>query len=100
MRGLPFRCSPAKSVFLVRQCLSFCGGQQITPDGILVIDNHLLKSGILHKPYQRHLAKGMTKTKALIAIARKLIGIIFALVRDHSDYIADYSGQLVFKKAA
>jgi hypothetical protein len=42
----------------------------------------------------------MPKIKALMAIARKLIGIIFALVRDHSNYIADYSSQLVFKKAA
>ena len=62
--------------------------------------NTTRKNGILHGPYQRHLAKGMPKIKALMAIARKLIGIIFALVRDHSNYIADYSSQLVFKKAA
>lgn len=62
--------------------------------------NTTRKNGILHGPYQRHLAKGMPNIKALIAIARKLIGIIFALVRDHNCYIADYSSQLVFKKAA
>ena len=62
--------------------------------------NTTRKNGILHSSYQRHLAKGMPRIKALIAIARKLIGIIFALVRDHSNYIADYSGQLAFKKAA
>jgi transposase len=62
--------------------------------------NTTRKNGILHGPYQRHLAKGMPRIKALMAIARKLIGIIFALVRDHSNYIADYSSQLVFKKAA
>jgi transposase len=62
--------------------------------------NTTRKNGILHGPYQRHLAKGMPRIKALIAIARKLIGIIFALVRDHSEYIADYSSQLVLKKAA
>ncbi len=62
--------------------------------------NTTRKNGILHDSYQRHLAKGMPKIKALMAIARKLIGIIFALVRDHSNYIADYSSQLVFKKAA
>lgn len=62
--------------------------------------NTTRKNGILHKPYQRHLAKGMPRIKALIAIARKLIGIIFALIRDHSNYIADYSSQLLFKKAA
>ena len=62
--------------------------------------NTTRKTGILHSTYQRHLAKGMPRIKALIAIARKLLGIIFALVRDHSNYIADYSEQLMLKKAA
>ena len=62
--------------------------------------NTTRKNGILHGSYQRHLAKGMPRIKALMAIARKLIGIIFALVRNHSNFIADYSRQLVFKKAA
>ena len=62
--------------------------------------NTTRKNGILHSTYQRHLAKGMPRIKALIAIARKLLGIIFALVRDHSNYIADYSEQLMLKKAA
>lgn len=52
--------------------------------------NTIRKGGIMHKHYQRHLQKGMKKIKALIAIARKLLGIIFALVRDHSKYVADY----------
>lgn len=52
--------------------------------------NTVRKGGIMHKHYQRHLQKGMKKIKALIAIARKLLGIIFALVRDHSKYVADY----------
>jgi len=62
--------------------------------------NTTRKNGILHGAYQRHLAKGMPRIKALMAIARKLIGIIFALVRDHRNYNADYSTQLVLKKAA
>ncbi|NNL75697.1 MAG: IS110 family transposase [Desulfobacterales bacterium] len=62
--------------------------------------NTTRKNGVLHGAYQQHLAKGMPRIKALIAIARKLIGIIFALVRDHSNYIADYSSQLELKKAA
>lgn len=62
--------------------------------------NTTRKNGVLHGPYQRHLAKGMPRIKALIAIARKLITIIFALVRDHNDYITDYPSQLIFKKAA
>lgn len=46
--------------------------------------------GILYTPYQRHLAAGMAKPKALIALARKLLGIIVALVRDHSEYQIGY----------
>ena len=46
--------------------------------------------GILHTPYQRHLATGMAKPKALIAMARKLLGIIVALVRNHSEYQIGY----------
>jgi transposase len=52
--------------------------------------NTVRKGGIMHRHYQRHLGKGMEKIKALIAIARKLLGIIFALVRDHSKYVVDY----------
>jgi transposase len=52
--------------------------------------NTVRKGGIMHKHYQRHLQKGMKKIKALVAIARKLLSIIFALVRDHSEYVTDY----------
>jgi len=48
------------------------------------------QGGILHTPYQRHLAAGMAKPKALVAMARKLLGIIVALVRDHSQYQIEY----------
>ena len=40
------------------------------------------KGAAFHEDYQRHLAKGMKKTKALIAISRKLIRVLFAMVRD------------------
>ena len=45
------------------------------------------KNGILHDTYNKQIKKGMTKTQALTAISRKIIGIIYALVRDSSDYI-------------
>jgi transposase len=48
--------------------------------------NTVRKSGIMHKPYQQHLQKGMPRIKALIAIARKLLGIMLALVRTQSEY--------------
>ncbi len=48
------------------------------------------KGGIMHTHYQKHLQKGMKGIKALVAIARKLLMIIFALVRNHTEYQEDY----------
>ncbi len=48
------------------------------------------KGGVMHAWYQRALGRGMKKTKALVAVSRKLLGIIFALVRDHSVYVENY----------
>ncbi len=62
--------------------------------------NVVRKGGILHTQYRHHLKKGMPKIKALIAISRKLLSIIFALVRDHSVYIAEYSKTQQLKEAA
>jgi len=53
--------------------------------------NVVRKGGILHKQYQKCLQRGMLKMKALIAMARKILGIIFALVRNHSNYIPNYT---------
>lgn len=53
--------------------------------------NTVRKGGVMHQRYQMHLGKGMPKNKALIAVARKLLVIIFALVRHNSVYISDYS---------
>lgn len=52
--------------------------------------NTVRKGGIMHEHYQRHLKKGMKRIKALVAIARKLLVIIFALVRTGSEYREDY----------
>ena len=54
----------------------------------------------MYTAYQRHLDQGMPKIKALVAIARKLLGVIFALVRDHSEYIENFSKGEMFKLAA
>lgn len=48
--------------------------------------NTVRKGGIMHEPYQGHLQKGMPRIKALIAIARKLLGIMLALVRTQREY--------------
>lgn len=52
--------------------------------------NTVRKGGVMHDHYQKHLKKGMKKIKALVAIARKLLGIIFALVRTECEYQEDY----------
>jgi transposase len=62
--------------------------------------NTIRKGGVMHASYQRYLERGMPKIKALIAIARKLLGILFALVRDHSQYVQSHSPKEVLKLAA
>jgi transposase len=62
--------------------------------------NTIRKGGVMHACYQRYLERGMPKTKALIAIARKLLRILFALVRDHSQYVENYSTKEALKLAA
>lgn len=52
--------------------------------------NVVREGRIMHERYERYLQRGMPKTKALIAIARKLLGILFALVRDQSEYVKNY----------
>lgn len=52
--------------------------------------NVIRQGGILHQWYQTALSRGMLKMKAIVGAARKLLGIIFALVRDHSEYVAGY----------
>jgi len=62
--------------------------------------NTIRKGGVMHASYQRYLERGMPRTKALIAIARKLLRTLFALVRDHSQYDEQYSQKEVLKLAA
>lgn len=62
--------------------------------------NTVRKGGIMYTYYQRCLQRGMIKMKALIAVARKLLGTIFALVRDHSEYVTGYSKTRGLKMAA
>jgi transposase len=57
------------------------------------------KGGAMHEWYQRALGRGMIKTKALVAVSRKLLGVIFALVRDHSIYVENYTKQILQEAA-
>ena len=62
--------------------------------------NVVHKGGIMYEYYQGCLARGMLKMKALTAVSRKLLGVIFALVRDHSEYRGNYAVEQELKKAA
>jgi transposase len=53
--------------------------------------NTVKKGGAMHQWYRSACDRGMLKTKALVAVSRKLLSILFALVRDHSAYVPHYS---------
>jgi transposase len=53
--------------------------------------NAVRKGGAMHEWYQSACGRGMSGTKALVAVSRKILGILFALVRDHSEYVPNYS---------
>jgi len=48
--------------------------------------NVVREGRIMHERYERYLQRGMPRMKALTAIARKLLGILFALARDQRNY--------------
>jgi len=48
------------------------------------------KNGILYDYYARLTGRGMERMRALIAVSRKLLRIIHAIVRDNSDYVGQY----------
>jgi transposase len=52
--------------------------------------NMVKTNGILHEPYQQMVGRGMPKVKALVAMARKLLRIIFALARDNTVYAENH----------
>ena len=62
--------------------------------------NAVKSKGIMHAKYQKMLDRGMPKMKALIAISRKLLGLIFAIVRDNTKYLENYSDDHHYKLAA
>jgi transposase len=48
------------------------------------------KNGILYDYYVRLTGRGMERMRALIAVSRKLLRIIHAIVRDNRDYVRQY----------
>lgn len=61
--------------------------------------NTVRRGGVM-QGYYLSCRQRMPRPKALVAVARKLLRIIFALVRDHSSYIRDYSKKLCHLKEA
>ena len=59
-------------------------------------------NGILHDYYTKLTERGMKRMMALVAVSRKLWGIIYAIVRDDSEYLANFESikRQVIKKAA
>ena len=64
------------------------GGNEraLIADSVFGLLNVVRKGGIFHEKYQSYLNRGMLRQKALIAIARKLLRVIFAIVRDHKEF--------------
>ena len=60
------------------------------------------KNGIMCDYYARLIARGKVRTSALIVVAKKLLRIIHAMLRDGRDYIHNYASpkRVVIKKAA
>jgi len=48
------------------------------------------KNGIMHEYYTQLTGRGMKKIMALVAVSRKILRIIYAMIRDGSDYKKDY----------
>lgn len=53
--------------------------------------NTTRRGGIMHQKYQEMIGRGMKKIKALVAISRNLLRLMYALARDNRDYIHNYS---------
>ncbi len=62
--------------------------------------NVVRKGAIFHEKYQSYLERGMIKMKALIAICRKLLKLIFVLVRNHSEFDINYLEKQQVRKVA
>jgi len=60
------------------------------------------KNGIMYEYYARLTGRGMERMRALIAVSRKLLRIIHAIVRDNRDYVGQYQAleRRVIKMAA
>jgi len=62
--------------------------------------NMIRSHGLLHKPWQQMVQRGMPTMKAMVALSRKLLRVIFALARDNTIYQENYTQTNTHKLAA
>lgn len=62
--------------------------------------NMVKSKGILHAHYRQMVGRGMAKIKALIALCRKVLRIVFAIVRDNAVYVSNHQHRFSSKLAA
>jgi len=62
--------------------------------------NTIRQHGIMHERYSQMVNRGMPRVKAVVALTRKLLRTIFAMVRNHSMYMENYEHRHHEKLAA
>jgi len=62
--------------------------------------NMIRSNGLMHQPWQQMVQRGMPTMKAMVALSRKLLRLIFALARDHTVYEENYNQTNTYKLAA
>ena len=62
--------------------------------------NTIRTNGIMHQQYHKMLDRGMPKLKAVVAISRRLLRIIYALVRDNTMFEVTHCSKTCLKKVA
>lgn len=62
--------------------------------------NTVRKGGVFHDTYQAYIDRGMPGNKALIAISRKLLRVMFAMARDQKPFIETYHQNSAIAEAA
>lgn len=62
--------------------------------------NTIRIDGIMHQQYHNMLDRGMPKVKAVVAISRRLLRIIYALVRDNTMFEVTHCSKTCLKKVA
>jgi hypothetical protein len=62
---------------------------------------NMIRSNVLmHKPWHQMVQRGMPTMKAMVALSRKLLRLIFALARDNAVYEENYTQINTYKLAA